>query len=61
MNPAPWELALTSFRVQTEKLNRRIATWNLKVPAPGFQRRPIDVEKEISQIERPGEPHDQNN
>jgi len=28
----------------------------LKVPAAGFQRSLIDIEKEVSQVERPGEP-----
>jgi len=51
---ARWEKALTLFRKQAAELNRRITTWNLKVPAAGFQRSLIDIEKEISQVERPG-------
>jgi DnaJ family protein C protein 28 len=47
-----WEKALTRFRTQTEELNRRIKAWNLKVPAAGFQRKLIDVEKEVRQIDR---------
>jgi hypothetical protein len=35
--------------------------WNLKVPAAGFQRRLIDIEKEVSQVERSGEPDGQTN
>jgi DnaJ homolog subfamily C member 28 len=54
---ARWEQALTSFRKQAGELNRRIVAWNLKVPAAGFQRRLIEVEKEVSQVERPGENH----
>lgn len=42
-----WEKALISFRDQAAELNRRIATWNLKVPAAGFQRKTIDAEREI--------------
>ena len=42
-----WEKALISFRDQAVELNRRIATWNLKVPAAGFQRKTIDAEREI--------------
>jgi DnaJ homolog subfamily C member 28 len=54
---ARWEQVLTSFRKQAGELNRRIVAWNLKVPAAGFQRRLIDIEKEVSQFERPGETH----
>jgi DnaJ family protein C protein 28 len=50
-----WEKALTSFRAQTGELNRRIKAWNLKVPAAGFQRKLIDIEKEVSQVERSDE------
>ncbi|HMG76449.1 MAG TPA: DnaJ family domain-containing protein [Pyrinomonadaceae bacterium] len=52
---ARWEKALTSFRKQAAELNRRITAWNLKVPAAGFQRTLIDIEKEVSQVEHPGE------
>jgi DnaJ homolog subfamily C member 28 len=45
-----WEKALTLFRRQSGDLNRRIIAWNLKVPAAGFQRRLIEIEKEISQV-----------
>ena len=50
-----WEKALTSFREQAAELNRRIVKWNLKVPAAGFQRSLIDIEKEVSRVERPDE------
>ena len=50
-----WEKALTSFRAQACELNQRIVKWNLKVPAAGFQRSLIDIEKELSRVERPGE------
>lgn len=46
-----WDRALTLFRTQTAALNQRIKTWNLKVPAPGFQRKLIDVETTICGIE----------
>ena len=52
---ARWEKALTSFRKQASELNRRIAAWNLKVPAAGFQRSLIDIEKEVSEVGHPGE------
>jgi DnaJ family protein C protein 28 len=50
-----WEKALTSFRKQAGELNQRIVRWNLKVPATGFQRSLIDVEKEVSRVECPEE------
>jgi hypothetical protein len=49
---ARWEKALNSFREHSAQLNRRIASWNLKVPAAAFQRRLIDVENEIAAIEK---------
>ena len=58
---ARWEKALAAFREKAGELNRRIVAWNLKVPAAGFQRRLIDTEKEVSQVERPAESHDQTN
>jgi hypothetical protein len=45
-----WQRALTSFREQAAELNRRIAAWNLKVPAAGFQRKIVDAEREIQLI-----------
>ena len=58
---ARWAKAVNSFRTQVAELNRRIAAWNLKTPAAGFQRRLINIEKELSQIERPEETHDETN
>ena len=52
---ARWEKAATSFRAQAAELNQRIAAWNLKIPAAGFQRRLIDIGKEVRQVEHPGE------
>jgi DnaJ family protein C protein 28 len=52
---ARWEKGLAAFREQAGELNRRIVAWNLKVPAAGFQRRLIDAEKEISEVERTGQ------
>lgn len=49
-----WEKALISFQRQVTDLNRRIAAWNLKVPAPGFQRKMIVSEKEIGRIKQSG-------
>jgi DnaJ family protein C protein 28 len=56
-----WERAMSSFQKQVGELNRRIVAWNLKVPAAGFQRRLIDAEKEISEVERTGQSRDDNN
>jgi DnaJ homolog subfamily C member 28 len=56
---ARWERALTLFRAQSGELNRRIIAWNLKVPAAGFQRRRIDVEKEINRVESAAETSDE--
>ena len=47
---ARWEKAVADFRNRVKQLNRRILVWNLKVPAPGWQRRVIDAEPEIEQI-----------
>lgn len=51
---ARWEQALDSFRRQAAELNRRITAWNLKIPAAAFQRRLIEIEKEVSQVKRRG-------
>lgn len=50
-----WEKALAAFREQAAELNRRIIAWNLKVPAAGFQRRLIEAEKEINEVESSGD------
>ncbi|HMH45042.1 MAG TPA: DnaJ family domain-containing protein [Pyrinomonadaceae bacterium] len=46
---ARWEGALQNFRAKVAELNRRIDGWNLKAPA-GFQRKRIDIEREIDRI-----------
>jgi len=56
-----WEKALAVFREQVSELNRRIAKWNLKVPTAGLQRRLIDAEKEISEVESTGQSQKQAN
>src|SRR5437773_2763589 len=56
-----WEKALSSFQEQASELNRRILAWNLKVPSAGFQRRLIDAEKEIRELERTSQTLDDNN
>jgi len=58
---ARWEKALVSFRKQAGEFNRRITAWNLKVPAAGFQKRLIDIEREVRQAERSGETYDEPN
>jgi DnaJ family protein C protein 28 len=50
---ARWKQAVASFLTEAGEINSRIAAWNLKIPAAGFQRRLIDIEKEVSEIERP--------
>jgi hypothetical protein len=40
------------FRGAAAALNRRILTYNLKVPSGGFQRRQIDAEFEIARARR---------
>ena len=49
---ARWNKALTFFTRQVLELNARIVEWNLKIPAAGFQRRRIDIKREVSQVER---------
>jgi DnaJ homolog subfamily C member 28 len=51
---ARWEKTVADFRDRISQLNRRILAWNLKVPAPGWQRRVIDAEPEIEQIRAAG-------
>ena len=47
---AGWERAVVAFRNQVESLNRRILSYNLEVPAIQFQRRTIQVEREIQAL-----------
>ena len=56
-----WEQALNSFTKQVGELNGRIIAWNLKVPARVFQKRLINREAEINQIERADETHNGTN
>ena len=53
---ARWEKALVSFRKEAAELNRRIKAWNLKVPAAGFQRKLIDIEKEVQWVKNSSKP-----
>ncbi len=47
---ARWGKSLKAFRAQAAQLNRRIAAWNLTIPAAGLQRKMIDGEREIARI-----------
>lgn len=58
---AAWEAgqrnaAITEFRSAALQLNKRILTYNLRVPSGGFQRSQIDVDFEISRL-RQDNPH----
>ena len=46
-----WEKAVDAFSKQVSELNKRILAWNLKVPAPGFQRALINPEQEIARVQ----------
>jgi DnaJ family protein C protein 28 len=46
-----WDKAVDSFRNTVGELNRRINTWNLKAPSVSFQRKRIDIEREIEWIQ----------
>ncbi len=43
-----WARAQAAFREQIDSVNRRIHLYNLKVPADGFQRLPVDPQREIA-------------
>jgi hypothetical protein len=45
-----WASAAAQFHLTIAALNRRIDAWNLKIPAVAFQRKLIDVEREIDGI-----------
>ncbi|OLE55560.1 MAG: hypothetical protein AUG51_02475 [Acidobacteria bacterium 13_1_20CM_3_53_8] len=47
-----WLKRVEEFRSIVEELNARIRRLNLKVPAAGFQRMLVDVDKEIEAIEK---------
>ncbi len=46
-----WENAVSRFREDVERLNRRIDIHNLKVPSVHFQRLRIRVEEEIARVQ----------
>jgi hypothetical protein len=58
---ARWTQAVTLFRTEACELNRRIAAWNLKIPSAVFQKRTIDIEEEVRQLESHGEIQDEAN
>jgi len=45
-----WQAAQSSFQLKIAELNRRIDAWNLKTPGVAFQRKRIDVEREIERV-----------
>jgi DnaJ family protein C protein 28 len=47
---AEWQRAVSVFREQATKLNRRIRDYNLKAPDTAFHRPLLDVEKEIESL-----------
>lgn len=47
---ASWQRSLTEFCAQVSRLNLRIEANNFKVPAAVFQRRFINVEREIERV-----------
>ncbi len=48
---AEWQRAESAFREKIAALNKRIFSYNLEVPSPQFQRRTIDAEREVKEIE----------
>lgn len=48
-----WHTARRRFKEQVELINKRIWNYNLGVPAPGFQRMKVNVEREIRRITAP--------
>jgi DnaJ family protein C protein 28 len=47
-----WQRAESVFRDQIERLNQRIADYNLAVPAMRFQRRKLNAEKELGALKQ---------
>lgn len=45
-----WMRAIDTFRGEIDALNKRISSYNLKVPSDGFQRLPVNVDREIEII-----------
>ena len=48
---AQWQRAVQEFRETVAELNQRIRIYNLKAPAAGFQRKVIDLESFINDLE----------
>jgi DnaJ homolog subfamily C member 28 len=46
-----WQRAEQAFREKIAVINKRIFSYNLDVPSPQFQRRVIEVEREIVMIQ----------
>jgi len=49
---ADWKRALTAFEAEIVNLNKRIFSYNLEVPSEQFQRRMLNVEREVERITR---------
>ena len=47
---AEWKRALEAFREQVERLNRRIAEYNLQAPNEYFQRSKLNLKREIETV-----------
>jgi DnaJ family protein C protein 28 len=45
-----WRRAQEAFRQRATELNRRIATYNLEVPAQHFQMPPLIIDREIERL-----------
>lgn len=48
---AQWQRAVREFRETVAELNQRIRIYNLKAPAAGFQRKLVDADSLISDLE----------
>lgn len=46
-----WQRALATFHEQIQALNRRILSYNLKVPSDQFQLLPLNEQREIERLE----------
>ncbi|HZE70673.1 MAG TPA: DnaJ family domain-containing protein [Pyrinomonadaceae bacterium] len=46
-----WNRVKNEFRVAVREVNDRIRLYNLKTPAPVFQRSQVDADAEIAQVE----------
>jgi hypothetical protein len=45
-----WRRAVAAFHEEVTVINREIGAFNLKVPSPRFQRRPIDAAREAERL-----------